>query len=123
MVGNWEAGLLLGVDWRMAPSVKGRGWGEWRSVWAALSLEGRANLATLQGLWGAVVVHHAAGGLPIPREQQAAELLHLNTERQNRSRKEGKNECKTKAELEKEIKEGSGDGRKGRHSEWGTSRK
>lgn len=93
MVGDWEAGLLLGVDWRMAPSVKGRGGGalgleEWRSVWAAGSLEGCANLATLQGLRGAVVVHHAAGGLSVPREQQAAELPHLNTERQNRSREE-----------------------------------
>lgn len=72
-----------------------RAW-EWRSRWAAGSLEGCANVATLQGLRGAVVVHHAAGGLSVPREHQAAELLHLNTERQSRNKEEGKNEWKTK---------------------------
>lgn len=40
-------------------------------------LEGSADRATLEGLRWAVVVHHAALGLTLGREEQGAEFGHL----------------------------------------------
>lgn len=44
-------------------------------------LEGSADRATLERLRWAVVVHHAALGLPFGREEQATEFGHLQREK------------------------------------------
>lgn len=46
--------------------------------------EGCTHSAALEGLRGAVVVHHAAGGLALSREKQAPEFAHLSEEKGER---------------------------------------
>lgn len=62
--------------------TKGRGKGEGNRAervrqGEGVLLEGSTDRATLEQLGRAVVVHHAALGLTLSREEQAAEFFHL----------------------------------------------
>lgn len=72
----WLAALEVTLGVRLKPVGGGSGKGQGLSEGEGL-LEGSADGATLERLRRAVVVHHAALGLALGREEQAAELGHL----------------------------------------------
>lgn len=56
---------------------RGKGEGNRAERGEGALLEGSTDGATLERLGGTVVVHHAALGLALGREEQAAEFCHL----------------------------------------------